>query len=54
MQPYRKKVIKDFLEILNNNLIRKGKIINPKGSIKKGGNNRAVKIPRIKNLNKIN
>jgi len=28
--------------------------MNPKGSIKKGGNNNAENVPKIKNLNKIN
>ena len=35
-------------------IIRQGNITNPRGSIKKGGNNNDVNKPRIKNLKKIN
>ncbi len=34
--------------------MRDGNTINPKGSIKKGGNNKADKTPKIKNLSIIN
>ena len=43
-----------LLTIFVNELTSSGKHINPKGNMKKGGNNNAVVTPKIKNLNKIN
>ena len=50
-----KKVKKDFwLDRFVIKIIKEGNMINPRGSMKKGGYNSAVNKPKIKNFKKIN
>ena len=54
-KPFKKNVKKDFLlERFDIKITKKGNIINPSGSIKKGGYSSEVDKPKIKNFKKIN